>query len=144
MAGSNPFPLQNLPYGMLVSLSALYTLYTFLTPSSSTGVFSHLSRHAPRVGVAIGDYVLDLSVLSSFGLLDGLGYSSHIFGHPDLNLFMALDRSKWVSTRNRLTDLLQENGKDDRLRSNTRVKAKAFVPLAGRSHIAYLLSYLSS
>ena len=40
------FPIQNLPYG----------------------VFSTEHNQAPRIGVAIGDYVLDLSVLEKEGL----------------------------------------------------------------------------
>ena len=39
------FPIQNLPYG----------------------VFSTKDNHTPRIGVAIGDYVLDLSVLEKEG-----------------------------------------------------------------------------
>ena len=42
------FPIQNLPYGV------------FTTPAN----------YAPRVGVAIGDQVLDLSVLEQAELLD--------------------------------------------------------------------------
>ncbi|MFJ5383654.1 fumarylacetoacetase, partial [Cupriavidus sp. CER94] len=44
--GQTHFPLQNLPYG----------------------IFS-MGNGAPRVGVAIGDHVLDLSVLDDAGLL---------------------------------------------------------------------------
>lgn len=43
------FPLENLPYG----------------------VFKPEPGSVPRPGVAIGDYVLDLSALSSAGLFDG-------------------------------------------------------------------------
>lgn len=43
------FPLENLPYG----------------------VFKPEPGLVPRPGVAIGDYVLDLSVIASAGLFDG-------------------------------------------------------------------------
>lgn len=43
------FPIQNLPYG----------------------VFKTEPDPEPRPGVAIGDYVLDLSVIASAGLFDG-------------------------------------------------------------------------
>lgn len=41
------FPIENLPYG----------------------VFSSPDNHSPRVGVAIGDWVLDLAVLEAKGSL---------------------------------------------------------------------------
>src|SRR5437868_5596360 len=44
----SPFPIQNLPFG----------------------VFIKLGEEMPRIGVAIGDWVLDLCVLAFAGLLD--------------------------------------------------------------------------
>ena len=63
---TSDFPIQNLPYG----------------------VFSSKDGLAPRVGVAIGDYVLDLWELEQDGRLDvgELG----VFAAPALNPFMAL------------------------------------------------------
>src|SRR6202795_861819 len=63
---TSDFPIQNLPYG----------------------VFSSKDGLAPRVGVAIGDYVLDLWELEQNSRLDvgPLG----IFAGPTLNPFMAL------------------------------------------------------
>ena len=104
----NHFSLQNLPYG----------------------IFSY-GTYVPRVGVAIWDCVLDLSVLHTFGLLEDLGYSSHIFHSSELNAFMALDKSKWTATRQRLTELLEEGGTDDRLRESASLKEKALIPLQG-------------
>ena len=49
VARDSHFPIQNLPYGV------------FTTPAN----------YAPRVGVAIGDLVLDLSVLEQAGLIGG-------------------------------------------------------------------------
>jgi fumarylacetoacetase len=83
------------------------------------------------VGVAIGDFVLDLSVLHTFGLLENLGYSSHIFHASELNAFMALDKPKWTATRQRLIELLEDGGKDDRLSDNPSLKEKALIPLPG-------------
>lgn len=111
-AGEHPFPLQNLPYG----------------------VFSY-NDYNPRVGIAIGDNILDLSVLHTFGLLDGLGYSSHIFSAPDLNAVMGLSKAKRVATRQRISELL-EDGKDSRLMDNSALREKALVPLeAVRMHL---------
>ena len=50
------FPIQNLPFGI------------FKTQSSS-----------PRIGVAIGDQVLDLAVLNKFGYLNNLRIDDAIF-----------------------------------------------------------------
>lgn len=81
------------------------------------GIFSTQNNPRPRAGVAIGEFVLDLIVLQQFGLLNGLGFDSTLFGKPTLNDFMALSRTEWRATRARLQDLLMEGG-DDRLRSN--------------------------
>jgi fumarylacetoacetase len=51
----------------------------------------------PRVGVRIGDSVLDLPPL-----LDG----EQVFAEPSLNAFMAQGRSRWSDVRSRITELL--------------------------------------
>ena len=52
------FPIQNLPYG----------------------VFSTKNNNTPRIGVAIGDYVLDLSVLEKEGFFKHIiGEDRHYF-----------------------------------------------------------------
>ena len=65
------------------------------------GVFSHQSE-APRVGVAIGDQVLDLAPLAAAEGLDG----AHVFDQPSLNAFLALGRPSWRAVRAWLTELL--------------------------------------
>jgi len=79
------FPIHNLPYGVF-------------RPTSGAG---------PRIGIAIGDRVLDLSVLADRGLLRGgaLG-DGGIFAEPTLNRFMALGRPAWTAARSTLTSLL--------------------------------------
>jgi fumarylacetoacetase len=71
----SPFPVQNLPYG----------------------VFSRPGRPR-RVGVAIGDVVLDVAEV--------LG--DDVFREPSLNAFLASGRPAWQSARDRLTSLLTE------------------------------------
>jgi fumarylacetoacetase len=73
----SPFPVDNLPFG----------------------VFSR-DDEGPRVGVAIGDHVLDLAPL--------LGDPA--FLEPSLNAFMAQGRPAWRRVRSRLTDLLTGAG----------------------------------
>jgi fumarylacetoacetase len=72
----SPFPVQNLPYG----------------------VFSRLPADAgpPRVGVAIGEHVLDLAPV--------LG--DEVFAAGSLNGFMARGRAAWQATRQEITRLL--------------------------------------
>ena len=101
------FPIQNLPFG----------------------IFSTQLLPSPRVGVAIGDYALDLSVIGGAGLLDGLGFSADVFQHSTLNAFMEQNRTHWRAARNRVGSLLADGG-DDRLRSDEKLCARALVPLA--------------
>src|SRR5262249_51868406 len=65
------------------------------------GVFARPGQ-APRVGVAIGDRVLDLAGLAQAGLLPGPGW----FAAPSLNAFMAAGPAAWRAARARLTELL--------------------------------------
>ncbi|HXG41212.1 MAG TPA: fumarylacetoacetase, partial [Dehalococcoidia bacterium] len=60
------FPVQNLPFGM----------------------FRH--RRRPRVGVAIGEHVLDLARLQEDGLLSGIALPRRVFARDSLNDFLAL------------------------------------------------------
>lgn len=63
------------------------------------GVFSGPSRgDGPRVGVRIGDHVLDLA--------GALG--DDVFASPSLNPFMARGRPAWRETRARIRELLTE------------------------------------
>ena len=54
---------------------------------------------APRVGIRIGDSVLDLVRV--------LG--EQVFGEPSLNAFMAQGRARWSDVRARLTELLSDS-----------------------------------
>jgi fumarylacetoacetase len=71
----SPFGISNLPYGVF---------------SADDG------PRVPRVGVRIGDSVLDLAQV-----LD-----DPAFGEPALNAFMAQGRSRWSEVRARITELL--------------------------------------
>lgn len=96
----HPFPIQNLPYG----------------------VFSARDK-APRVGVAIGDSVLDLSVLSEAGLLS----SYDVFAEPSLNAFMACGPRAWGEVRATLQYLVDEE--TPTLRGNRRLRERALIPI---------------
>jgi fumarylacetoacetase len=101
---ASDFPIQNLPYG----------------------VFSSRDGLAPRVGVAIGNFVLDLWELEQDGRLDvgELG----VFSAPMLNPFMALGPNAWSRTRARISALLRHDNPE--LRDNAELRARALVPMA--------------
>ena len=93
------FPIQNLPFGI------------FKTQSSS-----------PRVGVAIGDLVLDLAVLNKLGFLDNLKIDNSVFTNQYLNDFIALGKQTTAGVRDRISHLLNANTPD--LRDNKEAQAK--------------------
>lgn len=79
------FPIQNLPYG----------------------VFRPRCGGEPRVGVAIGDYVLDLSLLATRGLFKNPQVEHPaVFARPSLNDFLALGLEVWRDTRSTISHLL--------------------------------------
>jgi len=97
----HPFPIQNLPYGV------------FTPPSSST----------PRVGVAIGNRVLDLALLNAEGAFDHPAVTdSRPFAEASLNAFMALGASVWTAVRERVHTLLRADTSD--LRDNPDLRSK--------------------
>ena len=107
---ASDFPIQNLPYG----------------------VFSTAALPTPRVGVAIGDYVLDLWELEQDCRLDvgPLG----VFSTPSLNTFMALGPKMWSRTRARISELLRYDNPE--LRDNDHLRKRALVPMAeARLHL---------
>jgi fumarylacetoacetase len=67
------------------------------------GVFSQRGE-LPRVGVAIGEYVLDLSEIAAAGLLADRRW----FAAGSLNGFMAAGRAVWQPTRERIITLLTD------------------------------------
>jgi fumarylacetoacetase len=81
-----------------------------------------------RVGVAIGDYVLDLSAIS--GLFKGPNLSqkaSALFNSSTLNAFMASGRPCWRETRARLQELLDKD--TPTLRDDKKLLERALLPL---------------
>ncbi len=82
------FPIQNLPYG----------------------VFKPDAGGPARVGVAIGDKILDLSVLESSGLIDVAAVGAkRPFSRPTLNAFLALGKDAWHAARNQISGLLRSD-----------------------------------
>ncbi|XP_038623381.1 fumarylacetoacetase [Tachyglossus aculeatus] len=106
VAPSSDFPIQNLPYG----------------------VFSSPDSPRRRIGVAIGNQILDLSVIKD--LFNGPALSKHqdVFEQPTLNSFMGLGTAAWQEARRILQSLLSAGNAT--LRDNEDLRRRAFVPQA--------------
>jgi len=98
------FPIQNLPFG----------------------IFS-VDNGTPRPGVAIGNFVLDLSAIQH--LFTGPNMSAHqsVFSETTLNAYMALGRPAWQETRAILQHLLSKD--TPTLRDDADLRAKALIPM---------------
>lgn len=101
---NSAFPIQNLPYGIFI-----------------------YGTKKPRIGVAIGDHVLDLAFLYRKGYLDNLFLNENVFKSRSLNKFIALGRAYWTLTRNRISELLREDNVE--LRSNKDDVKEALIPI---------------
>ena len=100
------FPIQNLPYG----------------------VFKRPGEEKPRVGVRIGEFVLDLKVLEHGGVFKDTALGdNHVFCKWALNKFMSLGCEAWSSARARISELLRED--NPTLRDNTELREKTLVPI---------------
>ena len=107
---SADFPLQNLPFGIF----------------STAGT-------APRVGVAIGDQILDMAALEAANLLHFVSPSC-VFARADLNRFMSLGPKVWSATRHLVSKLL--DAENPRLRDNALLRSKALVAMsAAQMHL---------
>ncbi|QSE99106.1 fumarylacetoacetase [Fulvivirga lutea] len=96
------FPIQNLPFGIFKT--------EYLTPGA---------------GVAIGNYIVDLTYLHENGFFDGLGLSSGVFNQQYLNDFIGLGKEVTGAVRNRIAELLEENNAE--LRDNKPARELALI-----------------
>ena len=101
-AGSD-FPIQNLPFGV------------FRTSSLSA-----------RVGVRIGEHVLDLKTLHVLGYLDNLAFDASDFDTDALNHLMAKGKQATRELRNRISYLLDTS--NDELQKNTHHAEQVLIP----------------
>jgi len=101
------FPLQNLPYG----------------------VFKLKVGSEPAIGAAIGEYVLDLSVLEQKGLFlkTSLGGKT-VFAKSSLNDFMSAGRAAWKQVRTILQTILSED--NPLLRDDPTLRKIALIPMS--------------
>jgi fumarylacetoacetase len=93
------------------------------------GVFKTRGGGNPRVGIAIGEWVVDLAVLDDAGFFTGTTFAGqNVFSRPSLNAFMALGRSAWREARSIVQQLLREDVVA--LRENALLRDAALVPQA--------------
>jgi fumarylacetoacetase len=107
-APGTDFPIQNLPFG----------------------VFARRGRDAaPRLGVAIGDQILDVSAALREELFDGLAViAAEACASPSLNDLLALGREYWLALRRQISALL---GRDSPApQSDPRLGERILVPMA--------------
>lgn len=105
VAPDSPFPIQNLPYG----------------------VFRPRAGGRPRIGAAIGDYVLDLHAVEEAGLLDAaLLRAAGVFLQTDLNGLLAAGPVVWQRARAAISRLLRED--EPALRDRACLCAEALLP----------------
>ena len=93
------FPIQNLPFG----------------------IYSTKNK-TKRVGVAIGDQILDLYGLFKLGYLDSLSFCEHCFSNEYLNRMMGHGKLEIRDLRNRISELL--NAENSELSQNKEAIAK--------------------
>jgi len=92
------------------------------------GVFSHArTGRDPRIGVAIGESVLDMKALFSEGLLDDCTCAATL-AQTSLNSFMSKQPAEWRAVRGRLTELLALGGADSSLHKSAGLQALCMVP----------------
>src|SRR5206468_2472347 len=102
IAKNSHFPMENLPFGVF-------------KPHDG----------AARVGVAIGDLIVDLPVLEELGHFRSSEFQDRkIFSEDSLNAFLALGRPAWRKTREILQHLL--SAETPTLRDDVRLREKVF------------------
>ena len=107
VSADSHFPIQNLPYG----------------------VFRREVGDEPHVGVAIGDSILDLTLLEGQGTFASCDLSGHgIFQDGNLNPFLALSPTAWSEVRALISRLLRSD--EPTLRDDAVLRERALVPQA--------------
>jgi fumarylacetoacetase len=106
--GKTDFPIQNLPFGVFRPQGA---------------------EEEPRVGVAIGDKIVDLGACREAGLFKGKAFTAALACEvAALNSLMALGMEYWSLLRQRLIELLDADAPERK--HNENVVRRALVPMA--------------
>ena len=105
------FPIQNLPLG----------------------VFKN-DQLNPRVGMRIGDFVIDMKSLHVLGYLDNLPFSAEAFDSNSLNQLMKKGKLACRRLRNRISDLLEKGNNE--LQNNEHHVNQVLIPV---EHVEMLM-----
>jgi len=119
------FPIQNLPFG----------------------VFNTRENPVLRVGVAIGDWVLDLSILEQTSLLSIAPAGQQVFNNTSLNPFISLGRAAWLDARKEISQLLRYDNpilRDDAALRNKALTLRSAVKLHLPISVAGYTDFYSS
>jgi fumarylacetoacetase len=103
----SPFPIQNLPFG----------------------VFRKHPDEVARLGVAIGDWVVDLRELGWARAFDRSLLNEWIHGASDLSSIMMKGHATWSHIRRRVSELLRRD--NPTLRDNAEMRSQTILPMAG-------------
>jgi fumarylacetoacetase len=102
VSSDSHFPLENLPFGIF-----------------------HAKEGKPRVGVAVGDLIVDLSVLEQLGHFRSPEFrEERVFSEGSLNKFLALGRPGWRKARGVIQHLL--SAETPTLRDDARLREQVF------------------
>jgi fumarylacetoacetase len=104
VAPDSDFPIQNLPYGVIVSAD----------------------DRRPRVAVAIGDHVLDLGIMEDSGLLPKVS-AKPVFRTPSINALMENGAYGIGTVRRKISELLRHD--NPVLRDNGVLRNRALIPV---------------
>uniref|UniRef100_G1SM91 Fumarylacetoacetase n=1 Tax=Oryctolagus cuniculus TaxID=9986 RepID=G1SM91_RABIT len=101
---------------------------SFARPRLSPADHAVSSQPRPRIGVAIGDQILDLSAIKHLFTGPVLSQHQDVFDEPTLNSFMGLGQAAWKEARALLQNLLSAG--HARLRDDQELRARAFTSQA--------------
>lgn len=99
------FPIQNLPFGIF-----------------------RTRERAPRACSAIGEYVIDLSVLHDLGYFSEMGLPEQVFEHTTLNYFISQGKRITRSVRDRLSEIFELGNTE--LQGEEKIKNDVLIPMS--------------
>jgi len=108
------FSIQNLPYGIFQTIS-------------KDGLHTNTCSTVTRVGVAIGDCVLDLEAVAKMSGIN-FSFNTSCFSSDSLNQFMALGPKVWAEVRAKVARVLSDNASDALSLRNEREWTAAMEP----------------
>ena len=101
---NSDFPIQNLPLGVFKT-----------------------EQLKPRVGMRIGEFVIDMKSLQVLGYLDNLPFSPNAFDSYSLNLLMKKGKLASRRLRDRVSDLLEKDSTE--LQNNEHHVNQVLIPV---------------